>query len=69
MIAPTRGAPGDPQRSAAEGSGAKTSDFEEWLFWQSNVMLDLSLEHQKLRYRDDDAWHQRSDARPYRSKA
>ncbi|MFG6573460.1 hypothetical protein ACGYLO_17850 [Sulfitobacter sp. 1A13353] len=65
MIAPMR----DAQRNSAGAAAVEESDFDEWLFWQSNVMLDLSLEHQKMRYRDDKAWHQRSHAQPYQSKA
>ncbi len=64
-----RGAGRDLQLIEVDASKSKMSDFEEWLFWQSNVMLDQNLEHQKKRYAADKAWHGRSEMRPYRSKA
>ena len=69
MIAPMQGAGRDVQLTEAAQQKSKLSDFEEWLFWQSNVMLNQNLEHQKKRYAADDDWHARSDAHPYRSKA
>ena len=59
----------DALRNSVVADPFDAGDFEQWLFWQSNVMLDLSLEHQKMRYRDDKAWHQCSLAQPYQSKA
>jgi hypothetical protein len=65
MNAPTH----DVQLAEAAEQKSKMSDFEEWLFWQSNVMVHQSLEHQKKRYAADDDWHTRSDTHPYGSKA
>jgi len=65
MIAPMP----DTLRNSAVADPFDASHFEAWLFWQSNVMLDLSLDHQKMRYRDDKAWRQCSLAQPYQSKA
>ena len=69
MIAPMRGAGRDVQMAETEDCMGKLSDFEEWLFWQSNVMVHQSLEHQKERYAGDKEWHGRSETRPYKSKA
>ena len=69
MNAPMQGACRDVQLTEAAQQKRKTSDFEEWLVWQSNVMLNQNLEHQQKRYGADDDWHASSDAQPYRAKA
>jgi hypothetical protein len=69
VIAPIRGAEPDVQLSESTDSMGNLSDFEEWRFWQSNVMVHQSLEHQKKRYAGDKEWHGRSETRPYKSKA
>jgi hypothetical protein len=45
------------------------NDFERWLFDQSNVMHSMPFPHQVSAWRADEAWRDRSDSNPYKSRA